>query len=117
MAEHRLELRGLRVMGIHGVLAEERTGPQPFELDLDVEVEATSDDLAATVDYGTLAAAAAEVVATQSHQLLEVLADAVADAVLAHPGVRSTTVVVRKLRPPVPLDLATAGVRVTRRRG
>jgi dihydroneopterin aldolase len=112
-----VELRGLRVLGAHGVLPEERARPQPFEVDLDLEIEATADDVDATVDYATAAATAAAVVADSSYRLLEFLADAVAGALLDDARVRSVTVVVRKLRPPVPLDLASAAVRVTRRRG
>lgn len=49
--------------------------------------------------------------------LLEHLAGRIGDAVLgADPRVASTTVWLRKLRPPVPHDLATAGVRLTRSR-
>ena len=116
--DDRIELRGLRVLGTHGVLAEEQQRPQPFELDLDVVVDtaaaAVSDDLADAVDYAALAAAAVDVVAGRPHRLLESLAAAVADAVLARPGVRQVTVAVRKLRPPVPFDLDHAGVRLTR---
>ena len=72
----RIELRGLRVAGICGVLPEERERPQ----------------------------------------LLERLAEKIAEAVLAHDRVQEVTVAVRKLRPPVPQQLATSGVRVTRRR-
>ena len=50
--------------------------------------------------------------------LLEHLAARLADAVLAaDPRISATTVWLRKLRPPVPLDLATSGVRLTRSRG
>lgn len=116
----RIELRGLRVVGTHGVLPEERERAQPFELDLDVEVDlgpaAASDDVADTVDYGALAEAAARVVATESFGLLEALAARVADVVLADGRVGAVTVGVRKLRPPVAVDLASAGVRITRRR-
>jgi len=116
----RIELRGLRVAGTHGVLPEERGRPQPFELDVDLEVDtraaAGSDDLADTADYGAALAAVVRVVTGTSYRLLEALADAVARAVLEDPAVRGVTVAVRKLRPPVPHDLASAGVRVTRRR-
>lgn len=120
MSADRIELRGLRVVGTHGVLPEERERAQPFELDLDVEVDlgpaAASDDVADTVDYGAVAEAAARVVATESFGLLEALAARVADVVLADGRVGAVTVGVRKLRPPVPVDLASAGVRITRRR-
>ena len=116
-----IELRGLRVMGMHGALAEEQARAQPFEVDLDVELDMTaamgSDDVADTVDYGAIVDLAARVVATEHFNLLEALAGRIADAVLADGRVTRVTVVVRKLRPPVAADLATAGVRVTRSRG
>jgi dihydroneopterin aldolase len=123
MAEHRIgdliELRGLRVVGICGALPEERDRPQPLEVDLDVEADlttaGTSDDLADTVDYGSLCDAVAAVVAEGRPRLLEHLAAAVADVVLAaDERIGAVTVSVRKLRPPVPHDLATSGVRIRR---
>ena len=48
--------------------------------------------------------------------LLEHLAEEVADNVLAAAGTQALAVVVsvRKLRPPVPFEMASAGVRLTR---
>jgi dihydroneopterin aldolase len=114
-----IELRGLRLSAIVGVLPHERTQPQPLELDLDVVVDlaaaGASDDLADTVDYGALVAAAEEVVTGSRFGLLEALAERVAAVLLAADGrVASVTVSVRKLRPPVPQPLATSGVRITR---
>jgi dihydroneopterin aldolase len=114
----RIELRGLRVVGTHGVLPEEQARSQPFEIDLDVEADlreaGRSDDLAHTVDYGLLAEAAVRVVATERHALLERVAERVAEEVLADSRVVSVTVTVRKLRPPVGVDLDHAAVRITR---
>jgi dihydroneopterin aldolase/2-amino-4-hydroxy-6-hydroxymethyldihydropteridine diphosphokinase len=116
----RIELRGLRVLGICGVLPEERERPQPLEIDLDVEVDLStagaSDALADTVDYGAVARAAARVAEEERFALLERLAERIAESVGAVAGVEAVTVAVRKLRPPVALQLASAGVRVTRRR-
>jgi len=63
-----------------------------------------------------VAVAVGRVVAGERHRLLERLAERVAEEVLAGGGgrVRSVTVSVRKLRPPVPVDLGSAGVRLTR---
>ena len=62
----RIELRGLRIVGTHGVLPEERQRSQPFEVDLDIVADlsraSASDDLEDTVDYGAVAAAVAAVV-------------------------------------------------------
>ena len=116
----RIELRGLRVLGTHGVLPEERDRPQPLELDLDVWVDmaraAASDALDDTVNYAELATAAADVVDTQSFGLLEALAERIATVVLdADARISAVSVSVRKLRPPVALDMATVGVSVLRR--
>ena len=53
---------------------------------------------------------------TGTPQLLEHLAQNIADAVLADPRALSVTVSVRKLRPPVPQALATSGVTIIRGR-
>ncbi len=114
----RIELRGLRVLGICGALAQERDRPQPLEIDLDVEADLArpgrTDALTDTVDYGTVARAAVRVANEERFTLLERLAERIAQEVGAVAGVTSVTVAVRKLRPPVPVDLATAGVRLTR---
>ncbi|HUY22902.1 MAG TPA: dihydroneopterin aldolase [Acidimicrobiales bacterium] len=116
----RIEVRGLRLDAVHGVLQEERAAPQPFEIDLDLYLDtapaASTDDLAATADYAAAAEAAAAVMAGPPHRLLESLAGAVAAAVLADARVDSVTVVVRKLRPPLPHALGSTGVRIHRRR-
>jgi dihydroneopterin aldolase len=116
----RIELRGLRLVGVVGVPDAERARPQPIEIDLDLVVDlaaaAAGDDLAATADYAAALDAVAAVVAASDHRLLESLAEAIAVAVLGDVKVAAVTVAVRKLRPPVPYDLGSAGVRVTRRR-
>jgi dihydroneopterin aldolase len=117
----RIELRGLRLTGVVGVLAEERQRAQPLEVDLGIEVDLSaaglSDDLADTVDYGAVCDAVAAVVAAGEPLLLEWLATQVADAVLALDGrVEAVEVAIRKTRPPVPHDLGTSGVRLVRQR-
>jgi dihydroneopterin aldolase len=115
----RIELRGLRVMARCGVLPEEVERAQPFEVDLDVEVDlgpaAASDDLADTIDYGAIVDRVVEATSGH-HRLMEALANQLAWAVLTDAGVDAVTVTVRKLRPPVPHDLATAGVTIHRAR-
>ena len=66
----RIELRGLRVRGNHGVFDHERRDGQDFVIDVtlwtDLRAAAESDDLADTVDYGALALFARDVVAGPS---------------------------------------------------
>ncbi|MEO6628976.1 MAG: dihydroneopterin aldolase [Aquihabitans sp.] len=115
----RIELRGLRLVGICGALPEERHRAQPLEVDLDVEADlepsGRSDQLADTIDYGALCDAVAAVVAGGAPQLLEHLAASIAAAVLeTDPRITGVGVGVRKLRPPVPHALATSGVQIHR---
>lgn len=117
----RIELRGLRVDAICGVLPHERTTPQPLEIDVDLTADlaraGASDDLADTIDYGAVTAEVDRVTSTLQPQLLEHLAERIAVAVLAlDTRIESVDVAVRKLEPPVPERLATSGVRITRSR-
>ena len=115
-------MAGLRLLGVHGALPEEQDRAQPFEVDLDLTADLTeagrTDSLSDTVDYGAVVAAVEHIVQGERHQLLERLASRIADEVLAFdPRITSVTVTVRKLRPPVPADLAWAGVTISRRAG
>jgi dihydroneopterin aldolase len=117
----RIEVRDLRVTGVHGVLPEERARAQPFSVDLvvwvDLEAAQHSDELADTVDYAALAQTAADVVAGRSYLLLEALAGRLATALLiVDPRIEAVEVTVRKLHPPLPLDVGSTGVRVRRSR-
>ena len=113
----RIEIRDLRVLGIHGVLPHERLRAQPFSVDIDasfdVAAAAASDALADTIDYGAVVQSAAGVVSQTSFALLEALAAAIARRVLDdHSRVTRVEVVVRKVRPPVDADVGSVGVRV-----
>ena len=113
-----IQLRGLRVLGTHGVQPEEQTRAQPFEVDLDVACDlraaGRTDDLESTLDYGALSQLVHNVVSGERHALLERVAERIAEVVSTDDRVTSVTVTVRKLRPPVAVDLQTAGVRITR---
>ena len=116
----RIELRGLRVTAVVGVLPEERERAQPLEVDLDLLVDVSaaglSDSLVDTVDYATVCDLVVATTQDARPLLLERLAAAVADAVLSSdPRIAAVEVALRKLRPPVAHDLHSSGVRITRR--
>jgi dihydroneopterin aldolase len=119
--QDRIELRGLRVVGRIGVLDHERAQDQPLEIDLDLAVDlgaaGASDDLVDTVDYGAVCIAVAATVAEGHVALLEHLAARVADAVFRlDERIGAVDLTIRKLRPPVPVDLATSGIHIVRTR-
>ena len=116
-----IELRGLRLAGVVGVLPHEQAQPQPLEVDLDLHLDlataGTSDALDDTADYGAVCDVAERVISSTSYALLEALAEHLATAVLEADGrIDRVTVAVRKLRPPVAQQLSTSGVRITRGR-
>jgi dihydroneopterin aldolase/2-amino-4-hydroxy-6-hydroxymethyldihydropteridine diphosphokinase len=114
----RIELRGIRAVGTIGVLPEEQARPQPFEVDLVLEVDARTagrtDDLEHSVDYGVAISLAVKVIEQEETLLLERVATRITEEILGLARVDAVEVVVRKLRPPVPEDIASTGVRIRR---
>jgi len=110
----RVEVRGLRVLGHHGALAGEQDRAQPFEIDLaftyDMDRAALSDELSDAVDYGAVIGRVTYVMTERRFALLEALADAICKAVLEDVRIEDVEVDLRKLRPPVPYDVASTGV-------
>jgi len=92
----RLFLTGITARGRHGANPGEKDEPQDFVVDLDAEVEVGDDRLTSTADYRSLIRTAREAVEQGSFDLLETLAHAVADAVLAQDGVVRVNAVVHK---------------------
>ena len=119
-SQDRIEIRRIRANGRHGALPGERDEPQPFEIDLDVYVDLSaaefSDELGETVDYGAISLMVVGLVATTSFSLIEALAGAIADEILDDPRVDRVEVTLRKVRPPIRLELESVGVRLVRDR-
>ena len=115
-----LSLTGLRVRGTHGVYDFERRDGQDFvvdvQLELDLAIAAASDDVADTVHYGELAATLADIVGGEPVNLLETLAQRLADACLADGRVDTVTVTVHKPQAPIPLTFGDVGVTIRRAR-
>jgi dihydroneopterin aldolase len=114
----RILISGLRELGVHGVLPEEQARPQPFEVDVELEVDLApageSDALDDTVDYSAVAEAVARVVSAERHQLLERLATRIGEVCTADSRVLSVVVTVRKLNAPVRAMIDHVAVRITR---
>jgi dihydroneopterin aldolase len=111
-----VELRGLRLFGRHGVHAHEKEKGQDFLFDVDLQVgeRGVSDRLGDAVDYRDLARTVQEVSDAHSYDLLEALANAVAEELLRRFGAEHARVrVVKPAVKPGGLD-GTAGVSVSR---
>jgi 7,8-dihydroneopterin aldolase/epimerase/oxygenase len=116
----RIALRGLRAHGRHGVFEHEREQGQTFLVDvvlgLDTRPAAAADDLARTVDYGAVAARITAIVEGDPVDLIETLAQRIADACLADPAVEEVEVTVHKPEAPIPLPFADVTVTINRGR-
>ena len=114
----RIEVRGLRVHGRHGVLPEERRDGQEFVIDVALEVDVAtaggSDDLADTVDYAGLSDRLAAVVAGEPVALIETLAERLAEVCLADARVNAVEVAVHKPSAPVRVSVDDIVVRIRR---
>lgn len=114
----RIRICGLRELGVHGALPEEQLRPQPFEVDVELQVDVrragASDALEETVDYSAVCEAISRVVSSERHQLLERLATRIGEVCLSDPRVQGVVVEVRKLHPPVRAMLDHVAVRIER---
>jgi dihydroneopterin aldolase len=113
-------LTGLTVFGHHGVFDFERRDGQEFTIDLRLMLPlskpAASDDVLDTVHYGELADKVAAIVAGEPVNLIEKLAERIADAVLEDERVQSVTVTVHKPHAPIQQTFADVAVVVHRGR-
>lgn len=116
----RIVVAGLEVFAHHGVLDGEKESGQLFSVDVEMEVDlrpaARSDDLADTVDYGDLAEKVHRRVAEERWDLIETVADRVADLLLEDPRVTAATVTIHKPQAPLPVPFRDVAVTVRRRR-
>ena len=111
-------IAGLRELGVHGVLPEEQTRPQPFEVDVELTVDllaaGETDSLDDTVDYSAVAEAVSRVVSSERYHLLERLATRIAEVCGVDERVTAVAVTVRKLHPPVRAMVDHVAVRIER---
>jgi dihydroneopterin aldolase len=116
-----IELTGLRVFAFHGVFDEERETGQEFVIDvrlsLDLAPAASSDDVTQTIHYGELAEAIAAAVQRDPVDLIETVAQRIADLVLAIPAVTLVSVTVHKPDAPITVPFDDVSVTLTRGRG
>lgn len=115
-----IRLTGLRATGHHGVFDFERSEGQEFVLDVAVRLPlapaSDDDDLSRTVHYGELAEAVVAAVERDPVDLIETLAQRVADVALGYPAVHEVTVTVHKPSAPISVPFDDVSVTITRRR-
>jgi dihydroneopterin aldolase len=116
----RIVLTGLRARGRHGVYDFEREQGQDFLVDVALELDlakaAATDDVTDTVHYGELAEGLVAVITGEPVNLIETLADRLAEVCLADPRVTAAEVTVHKPQAPIPHDFADVAISLRRER-
>jgi dihydroneopterin aldolase len=116
----RLAVLGIEARGHHGVFDFERREGQIFKVDLvlgmDTSPAAHSDDLQDTVDYGTLVAAVVKAVENDPVDLIETLAQRIADICLSDTRVLLAEVTVHKPDAPIEATFQDVALTITRSR-
>jgi dihydroneopterin aldolase len=115
-----LQIRGIECYGHHGVFDFERREGQTFVVDLllgvDTRPAAASDDLRDTVDYGSLVASVKAAVEKDPVDLIETLAQRIADVCLLDGRVEWARVTVHKPDAPIDATFADVVLTITRKR-
>ncbi|WP_405133791.1 dihydroneopterin aldolase [Nocardia sp. NBC_01388] len=120
MSTDRIELRGLRVFGHHGVFDFEKRDGQEFLVDVTLWTDFTaavkSDDVADTVHYGELADQVVRIVSGEPRDLIETVVSEIADEVMNDPRIQAVEVVLHKPSAPIPHTFEDVRVVTSRRR-
>jgi len=119
-AADQITLTGVRATGHHGVFDHEKRDGQDFVVDVTVHTDLSrasdTDNLDHTVHYGELAEKVAAVVGGEPVDLIETLAERIAQVVLEDERIPLVTVTVHKPHAPIPLTFSDVSVTVHRGR-
>lgn len=111
---------GITGTGYHGVFEHERREGQEFSVDVVLDVRtseaAATDDLADTVDYGAVSVAVHELIVGEPVDLIETLAERIAETCLAFAGVERVEITVHKPSAPIPVPFRDVQLRIVRER-
>ena len=117
----RIAVRGLTAHAFHGVYEAERRLGQTFRVDavleLDIAPAAAGDDLEKTVNYAGLAQRLHAVLTGEPVDLLETLAQRLADVCLAYEQVQAVEITVHKTEADLGVPFDDVSVTIRRQRG
>ena len=118
MSADQILVYGISATGYHGVFDHERRDGQEFSVDLVVHLHpsgaAASDDLVDTVDYGAISQAVHDRIVGPPFNLIETLAERIAEDVLAFAGVQGVEVIVHKPQAPIPVPFTNVALKIIR---
>ena len=113
-------VEAIEFYGYHGASDEEQSVGHRYAVDVEYQIDTRpagrSDDLAETVSYSQVAKRVIAIGTVQKFRLVEALAAAIAEALLAEFPIAAVKLRVKKIRPPMNVIAAAVGVEIERRR-
>ena len=114
-----IRIKDLEVFGYHGAKSEENVLGQKFVLDIwmytSTRKSGQTDDLTKSIHYGHASKAIEKFVRENTYQLIETLAERLAEFLLQNtPNLWSVKVIVKKPWAPIKLPIDTVSVEITR---
>lgn len=110
----KISISGLRAFGYHGVLEHEKIDGQEFVIDVVIDADFTNavatDDVTDTINYAEIAQLAVSAITDTRFDLIESLADHVAQRIRVLPGVLGVSVTVEKPSAPIPVTFGSVSV-------
>lgn len=113
----KIKVTGIEFFAYHGVLESEKRQGQIFSIDCEFSLDTSicNDDLKNTVDYGDLTCEAVKFCKSNQYDLLETLANELAQYILKkYSMIEEVTVTVHKPHAPIPTKFFDVTVTVTR---
>ena len=114
----KIVIDGMEFYGFHGVLPEEKSLGQKFVVDLKLYLELSlagnTDDLTKTINYAEVFNETERIVVSERYDLIERLAEKIAEKVLADFPVYKVTVRVKKPQAPIKGNFNFVAVEITR---
>lgn len=118
MSQIEIQISGLSAFGYHGVFDHEKINGQEFIVDLEISYDAgaaiSSDNIKEALDYGEITKSVKELVENTRRDLIEVLANDIADQLIKKDKVKKVSVVLHKPKAPVEVKVSDIAVKITK---
>ena len=113
-----IEIEGISGFGYHGLFDHERRNGQSFSADVKLELKgkkaSKSDEISDAVDYSEVIKLVHQIIIGEPVNLIEHLAENIANALLEEFSITSVEVVLHKANAPVGLPVRDIAVRIKR---
>jgi len=118
MAEDKIKITGIKTFGFHGVFENEKKTGQEFLVDIEYKYETKdaieNDEINLAIDYGAVISQVKSMVETGSKNLIETVAEEIAQQLLRNFKINWVKVVLHKPHAPVEISFKDISIVVER---